>query len=102
MKAMVGVILTGVLAFAVGGLFFKTASAGSGGHQVSAYLEQLAAQVTEIEDKLNGLIAHQIKSSENNREVYGAVARLCTIFEGILRINRDVPEPAGEGNKEGG
>lgn len=95
----VSVSLMVILIAAVGAVFFRTAGRASNERQLSTYLEGLAKQVTELEDKVNALVAHQIKSSEDNRQVYGAVARLCTIFEGILKINQGA-EPAIPGEKE--
>lgn len=93
-----GVIMAiAVFAVAAGAFFFRTVRADSKEHQVSSYMEQLAGKVTEMEEKINDLVAYQIKSSENNRQVYGAVARLCTIFEGILQINQKAGEPAAAG-----
>lgn len=93
MKA-VGIALVAVLVVAAGVVFFRMTAVRGGESRVSAYLEDLAGKVAEIEDKINNLVAYQIKNSENSRQVYGAVARLCTIFEGILQINQKSAQAA--------
>lgn len=83
-----GIVLLAVVAVAAVTMVFRTMNTGSRDQKVSVYLEELAGKVAEMENKMNEMVATQIKSSENNRQVYGAVARLCTIFEGILQINQ--------------
>ncbi|MGE5308113.1 MAG: hypothetical protein ACM3OC_03430 [Deltaproteobacteria bacterium] len=90
-----------LLVVAVGFMFFSLIGKSAKEHQYSVYLDKLASQVVELEGKINDLVAYQIKNSENNRQVYGAVARLCTIFEGILQINSGKP-PVVTGLQQGG
>ena len=99
MMRVISVVVMAALTVAVGMVFFRTAGGNSREHQVSSYMEQLAVRVTEMEGKINDMVAYQIKNSENNRQVYGAVARLCTIFEGILQINQKAEAPVAAGAK---
>lgn len=64
--------------------------------QPAAQAGALESRISGLEEKIDSLVATQLRSSDNNRQVYGAVARLCTIFEGILQINTGTPPVPAE------